>query len=93
MHQDYPFFPHTQHTMVAAILHFDDAPEEKGCVRVVPGSHKQGPLEHEQAGGWHLPFEQYPLESSTGAENSKEMSFAGPPTMLRIMISISGRFS
>jgi ectoine hydroxylase-related dioxygenase (phytanoyl-CoA dioxygenase family) len=64
MHQDHPFFPHERHSMIAAILHFDDAPEAKGCLRVVPGSHRQGPIEHEQAGGWHLPFEQYPLESS-----------------------------
>jgi hypothetical protein len=33
-------------------------------VRVVPGSHKLGPLPHVAAGSWHLPFEQYPLESS-----------------------------
>ncbi|MGH7966600.1 MAG: phytanoyl-CoA dioxygenase family protein, partial [Candidatus Binatia bacterium] len=46
MHQDHPFFPHDRHSMIAAILHFDDAPLEKGCVRVVPGSHKLGPLEH-----------------------------------------------
>jgi ectoine hydroxylase-related dioxygenase (phytanoyl-CoA dioxygenase family) len=65
MHQDQPYFPHEQHSMIAVILHFDDAPIEKGCVRVVPGSHKLGPLQHEGEGGWHLPFEQYPLESST----------------------------
>jgi ectoine hydroxylase-related dioxygenase (phytanoyl-CoA dioxygenase family) len=64
MHQDYPFFPHERHTMIAAVCHFDDAPLEKGCIRVVPGSHKLGPIEHVQEGGWHLPFEQYPLESS-----------------------------
>ena len=64
LHQDYPFFPHTRHSMIAAILHFDDAPVEKGCVCVVPGSHKGGPVEHIERGGWHLPFEQYPLESA-----------------------------
>jgi ectoine hydroxylase-related dioxygenase (phytanoyl-CoA dioxygenase family) len=61
MHQDYPYFPHARHSVIAAILHFDDAPEEKGCLRVVPGSHKLGPLpavgeDH------HLP--QYPLEDA-----------------------------
>ena len=30
----------------------------------MPGSHKLGPLEHHQEGSWHLPFEQYPLESA-----------------------------
>jgi phytanoyl-CoA hydroxylase len=64
MHHDYPFFPHARHSMIAAIIHFDNAPIEKGCVRVVPGSHKLGPLEHIETGSWHLPFDQYPIESA-----------------------------
>lgn len=64
MHQDRPFFPHERDSMIAAIIHFDDAPEQKGCVRVVPGSHKLGALEHVSSGGYHLPLEKYPLESS-----------------------------
>ncbi|MGI8827225.1 MAG: phytanoyl-CoA dioxygenase family protein [Chloroflexota bacterium] len=64
LHQDYPFFPHERHSMIAAVIHFDDAPIEKGCLRVVPGSHRLGPLEHDPGGSWHLPFEQYPLDSS-----------------------------
>ncbi len=64
MHQDHPYFPHERHSMIAAIFHFDDAGEEKGCVRVVPGSHKLGPLEHSSEGGWHLPFDEYPVESA-----------------------------
>ncbi|MGI8429833.1 MAG: phytanoyl-CoA dioxygenase family protein [Solirubrobacteraceae bacterium] len=64
MHQDQPYFPHDNDTMIAAIIHFDDAPIEKGCVRVVPGSHKLGALEHNPEGGWHLPFDQYPIESA-----------------------------
>lgn len=66
MHQDYPYFPHERHTMTAAILHLDDAPAAKGCLRVVPGSHRLGPLPHE--GSFHLPMEQYPLESATVCE-------------------------
>lgn len=68
MHQDHPFFPHEQHSMIAAICHFDDAPLEKGCVRVVPGSHRSGPLEHKGDGDWYLPAEQYPLEEATPCE-------------------------
>jgi ectoine hydroxylase-related dioxygenase (phytanoyl-CoA dioxygenase family) len=64
LHQDYPFFPHERHSMIAAIIHFDDAPIEKGCVCVVPGSHRLGPLEHDPEGSWHLPLERYPLESA-----------------------------
>src|SRR6266702_236351 len=45
LHQDYPFFPHERQSMLAAIFHFDDAPLEKGCVCIVPGSHQLGPLE------------------------------------------------
>jgi ectoine hydroxylase-related dioxygenase (phytanoyl-CoA dioxygenase family) len=44
MHQDYPYFPHTLGTMMAAIIHLTEATEEMGCVRVYPGSHKLGPL-------------------------------------------------
>ncbi|MBW8812270.1 MAG: phytanoyl-CoA dioxygenase family protein [Caulobacterales bacterium] len=61
MHQDYPYFPHQRHSMIAAILHFDDAPEEKGCLRVVPGSHKLGPLPA-VGDDHHLP--QFPLEDA-----------------------------
>ena len=64
MHQDYPFFPHRDHSVIAAIIHFDDAPQEKGCVCVVPGSHKRGPLKHKPEGSWHLPFEEYPLTAA-----------------------------
>lgn len=65
MHQDQPFFPHDNNTMIAAIVHFDDAPIEKGCVRVVPGSYKLGPLPHIREGGWHLSLSDYPVEKAT----------------------------
>jgi ectoine hydroxylase-related dioxygenase (phytanoyl-CoA dioxygenase family) len=65
LHQDAPFFPHDRHSMIAAIVHFDDAPTEKGCVRVVPGSHRRGVLPHRPDGGWHLDPMAYPVESAT----------------------------
>ncbi len=65
MHQDYSYFPHKNHTMVAATIHFDDAPIEKGCIRVVPGSFKNGPYNHIHEGGSHLPTEQYSIDEST----------------------------
>lgn len=68
MHQDYPFFPHTDHRMAAAIFHLDAAPEEKGCVRLMPGSHKRGPLEHIEEGNWHLPVDEWPLASAVPVE-------------------------
>jgi ectoine hydroxylase-related dioxygenase (phytanoyl-CoA dioxygenase family) len=45
MHQDYPYFPHERHSVVAASVHLDDSDEANGCLRVVPGSHRLGPLE------------------------------------------------
>ena len=68
MHQDQPFFPHDKDSMIAAIIHFDDAPLEKGCVRVVSGSYKKGPIPHIKEGGWHLPLSDYPVESALPCE-------------------------
>ncbi len=61
MHQDYPFFPHTSHSVLAASIHLDDADLDNGCLRVVHGSHKLGPLEA------HGPSHtvEYPLEEGT----------------------------
>jgi len=64
MHQDAPFFPHDHHSMIAVIIHFDDAPLEKGCLRVVPGSHKLGMLPHIAEGSFHLPPAEYPVEEA-----------------------------
>jgi len=63
MHQDEPYFPHQRHSMIAAIIHFDDASVEKGCVRVVPGSHKLGPIKTDRP-DHSLPPEQYPIEAA-----------------------------
>ena len=65
MHQDCPYFPHENHSMIAAIVHLDDAPVEKGCLCVYPGSHKLGLLPHNPDGGWHLPPNEYPLSKAT----------------------------
>jgi phytanoyl-CoA hydroxylase len=45
MHQDYPYFPHERHSVLAASVHLDDTTLENGCLRVIPGSHERGPLE------------------------------------------------
>ena len=63
MHQDYPYFPHEGNTMIAAIVHIDDASVENGCVCIVPGSHKMGALNHVPAdGSFYLPLAEWPLE-------------------------------
>lgn len=65
MHQDKPYFPHDRDTMLAAVIHFDDAPVEKGCIRVVPGSHKRGLIPTSGSRDHSLPPEQFPIESAT----------------------------
>ena len=63
LHQDHPHFPHEQHSVMAAVLHLTDASEEMGCIRVVPCSHKGGPLpvgEH-----LHLDPDEWPVARAT----------------------------
>lgn len=61
MHQDFPFYPHDGPDFVDCLLHLDDTPRESGCLRVVPGSHKLGPLVHNLGPETspHLPPEKY----------------------------------
>jgi ectoine hydroxylase-related dioxygenase (phytanoyl-CoA dioxygenase family) len=39
-HQDHPFDPHTNDSIVVALVMLDDMDEVNGCIRVVPGSHR-----------------------------------------------------
>ncbi len=64
MHQDYPYFPHEKHTMMAVSVYLDDADAENGCIGVYPGSHKLGPLPLDP-GGFYLPPAEYPLDKAT----------------------------
>jgi phytanoyl-CoA hydroxylase len=75
LHQDYPYFPHTRMSMTAAVIHFDDSTLAKGCVRVVPGSYKDGPRSHQNTHDHHLPLSEYPLERAVPCE-------AGPGDVL-----------
>jgi phytanoyl-CoA hydroxylase len=64
MHQDYAYFPHERHTVLAASIHLDDADEENGCLRVVPGTHELGPLEAHGPSNT-VDAAEYPLERGT----------------------------
>ena len=46
LHQDSPFYRHEGFDYIDALIHVDDATLENGCLRFLPGSHKQGHLEH-----------------------------------------------
>jgi len=68
MHQDYPYFPHEGDSMIAAVLHVDDATVENGCLCVVPGSHKLGPIEHCLEGSFYLPLDEWPMKRAVPVE-------------------------
>jgi ectoine hydroxylase-related dioxygenase (phytanoyl-CoA dioxygenase family) len=48
-HQDAYFWPLEPMNVVTLWLAIDDSTVENGCMRVVPGTHKQGPIEHVEA--------------------------------------------
>jgi ectoine hydroxylase-related dioxygenase (phytanoyl-CoA dioxygenase family) len=66
MHQDLPFYPHSDGRYLDTLVHLDDADERSGCIKFLRGSHKLGPLQHitgpETAP--HLPTDQYRLEDA-----------------------------
>ncbi|MCC7360070.1 MAG: phytanoyl-CoA dioxygenase family protein [Anaerolineales bacterium] len=66
MHQDDPFYPHTDGRYIDALVHVDNADEESGCLKFLDGSHKLGKLQHIMGPDIEpfLPVEQYPLEDS-----------------------------
>ena len=40
-HQDHSFDPHSNDSVVVALLMLDDTSEANGCLRIVPGSHRE----------------------------------------------------
>ncbi|MBM3215433.1 phytanoyl-CoA dioxygenase family protein [Candidatus Poribacteria bacterium] len=66
MHQDVPFYGHTDGRYIDALIHIDDADERSGNIKFLAGSHKFGPLEHitgpETAP--HLPTDRYRLSDA-----------------------------
>ena len=45
-HQDLAFFAHDRAALVVCQVYLDDSTLENGCIHVVPGSHKDGLLNH-----------------------------------------------
>lgn len=66
MHQDWDYFPTVNDSMIAGIIHVSKATDEMGCLRVYPGSHKLGRMEH--SNGQSAEIENYPLENATPLE-------------------------
>ena len=68
MHQDWPYFPTVQDTMIAGIIHVSDASDEMGCLRVYPGSHKLGRIEGSDGRRENDVLNRYPIEGATVVE-------------------------
>ena len=42
-HQDHPYDPHTNDDGITVLLMLDDMNDDNGCLRIVPGSHRERP--------------------------------------------------
>lgn len=65
-HQDYPFFPHENYNMLAAIIYMSDITDDMGPVKVLPGSHHGGPRPTVE-GTMHLRDDEFPLDQAVTA--------------------------
>ena len=68
MHQDHPL-PHDDGRYLDVLVHLDDTCHDNGEIRLLAGSHKQGPLPHivgteEEPSSPHLPTDRYKLADS-----------------------------
>jgi ectoine hydroxylase-related dioxygenase (phytanoyl-CoA dioxygenase family) len=68
MHQDWPYFPTVNDSMIAGIVHVSDATDEMGCLRVYPGSHRLGRVEGADGRRQNDVLDQYPIEGATVVE-------------------------
>ncbi len=70
MHQDMPFYEHTDDRYVDVLVHLDNTCHENGEIRFLADSHKQGYLPHikvskDGSGATpHLPTDEYSLEDT-----------------------------
>ena len=54
-HQDMAYFDFpTDTTIVGAWISLDDALPENGCMMIIPGSHREGPMPHWQRRDWQI---------------------------------------
>jgi len=66
MHQDWEHFPTQQDRMVAAVIHLSDTDESSGCLRLYPGSHRNGRLQGMRGDGDdYVPRDDFRVENAT----------------------------
>jgi len=68
MHQDWQYFPTEKDTMIAGVIHVSDASDEMGCLRVYPGSHKLGRVNHSDGRKYNEALKRYPIEKALAVE-------------------------
>ena len=64
MHQDWPYFPTVNDSMIAGIIHVSDATDQMGCLRVYPGSHRLGRIEGADGRRENDVLDRYPIEDA-----------------------------
>lgn len=52
-HQDWAYFPTRNDQMLAAVVALSDCDEDNGCIRVWPGSHRHGRMDHSKGNRQH----------------------------------------
>ena len=72
-HQDYPFFPHYNYNMLAAIIYMTDITEDMGPVKVFPGSHRDGPRQTAEGRPYINPDEFPPEDAVTMTGKAGDM--------------------
>ena len=45
-HQDFAYFPHSNTDLATIMVMLDDCDEDNGCMRMIPGSHREGLRDH-----------------------------------------------
>jgi len=68
MHQDWPYFPTLEDSMIAGIIHVSDASDAMGCLRVWPGSHHLGRVAGADGRGASDVLAEYPIENARVVE-------------------------
>ena len=68
MHQDWPYFPTLNDTMIAGIVHISEATDEMGCLRVYPGSQKLGRIYGADGRRENAALRHYPIENAAVIE-------------------------
>jgi len=68
IHQDWPYFPTQNDSMIAGIVHVSEASDEMGCLRVHPGSHRLGRINDSNGRGSGTSLTDYPIEKAIPVE-------------------------